>query len=98
MTADATQSLTDGQLFAIITNGVRLTGMPAWGDRSEESNRETWELVRFIRHLPEMTDVEVEEMKKLNPRSREEWEAMVEEEEFLSGGAVPGSQGAGHGH
>ena len=26
-----TQQLTDGELFYIIQNGVRLTGMPAWG-------------------------------------------------------------------
>lgn len=31
MRADATQSLTDGELFSLIENGVRLTGMPAWG-------------------------------------------------------------------
>ncbi len=26
-----TQQMTDGELFYIIQNGVRLTGMPAWG-------------------------------------------------------------------
>lgn len=31
MTAPATQGLSDGELFSIIKNGVRLTGMPAWG-------------------------------------------------------------------
>ena len=30
MRRSATQSLTDGELFYIIENGVRLTGMPAW--------------------------------------------------------------------
>src|SRR5215467_5185045 len=30
----ATQALTDGELYWIIENGVRLTGMPAWGDGS----------------------------------------------------------------
>ena len=29
-----TQNLSDGELFAIIKNGVRFTGMPAWGDPS----------------------------------------------------------------
>ena len=28
----ATQNLTDGELYYIIENGVRLSGMPAWGD------------------------------------------------------------------
>jgi mono/diheme cytochrome c family protein len=31
-TAD-TQDMTDGELFYLIQNGVRLTGMPAWGKR-----------------------------------------------------------------
>src|SRR6266545_6919457 len=30
MTSSATQSLSDGELFYIIKNGIRLTGMPAW--------------------------------------------------------------------
>ena len=30
MRAAETQHLTDGQLYGIIENGVRLTGMPAW--------------------------------------------------------------------
>ncbi len=32
MRSERTQDLTDGELFSIIKNGVRLTGMPAWGD------------------------------------------------------------------
>ena len=28
-----TQALSDGELFSIIEHGIRLTGMPAWGDR-----------------------------------------------------------------
>src|SRR5579872_2301945 len=31
MRKPATQDLTDGELFYIIENGVKLTGMPAWG-------------------------------------------------------------------
>ena len=34
-----TQQLTDGELFYIIENGIRLTGMPGWGDGSEASGR-----------------------------------------------------------
>jgi hypothetical protein len=29
-----TQSLSDGELYYIIRNGVPMTGMPAWGDPS----------------------------------------------------------------
>jgi len=31
MQLEATQSLSDGEIFYIIHNGIRLTGMPAWG-------------------------------------------------------------------
>jgi mono/diheme cytochrome c family protein len=72
MRAEATQSLTDGELFHIIENGVRLTGMPAWGSGSAESEQESWKLVHFIRHLPAVTQNELTEMEQLNPKSPEE--------------------------
>src|ERR1041385_2218144 len=56
MTLPATQKLSDGELFAIIRNGVRLTGMPGWG--GEHSEQDDWKLVLFIRHLPQMTKEE----------------------------------------
>src|SRR2546428_10175979 len=40
----ATQDLSDGELFYIIENGVRFTGMPAWGDGGERSEEHTSEL------------------------------------------------------
>jgi len=80
-----TQELTDGELFYIIENGVRLTGMPGWGDGSEESKRASWHLVSFIRHLPQLTREEKLEMERLNPKSPEEWREMQEDEEFLKG-------------
>lgn len=64
-----TQNLADGQLFWIIENGVRFTGMPAWGAGTPESERASWELVHFIRRLPRLTREEIDEMKSLNPRS-----------------------------
>jgi mono/diheme cytochrome c family protein len=48
-----TQQLTDGELFFMIQNGIRLTGMPAWGGGSGQEEQESWKLVRFIRHLPQ---------------------------------------------
>ena len=77
-----TQRLSDGELFYIIENGVRLTGMPAWAAGPEGENG-SWALVRFIRHLPKVTDEEITEMEKLNPRSP--GEMGISEEEFLKG-------------
>jgi mono/diheme cytochrome c family protein len=81
-----TQTLSDGELFYIIENGIRLTGMPAWGSGSDHDQTQSWKLVRFIRHLPELTSEEEREMRKLNPKSPHELQEEMEEREFLEGG------------
>jgi len=67
--ADATQHLTDGELFYVIENGVRFTGMPAFGTGQPDpaGDKLVWQLVYFIRHLPQITPDELEWMKSLNP-------------------------------
>jgi mono/diheme cytochrome c family protein len=79
-----TQSLTDAELFWIIENGVRLTGMPAWGD-SHGDGTDSWKLVHFIRRLPALTLEERKQMEKLNPKSPAELKEEEEEEKFLKG-------------
>jgi cytochrome c len=88
MTRPETQSLGDGEIFAIIENGVRLTGMPAWGDGTPASANASWALVHYIRHLPRLTPEEAEAMARLNPKSREEWQADSEADAFLRGGSA----------
>jgi cytochrome c len=51
--SEAVQQYSDGALFAIIRNGVRWTGMPAF--RSSDSDEEIWKLVSFIRRVPTLT-------------------------------------------
>ncbi len=72
MTKEETQSQSDGALFASIENGIRLTGMPAFGNGTAESAYGSWGLVHFIRHLPKLTPAEIAEMEQLNPKSPEE--------------------------
>jgi mono/diheme cytochrome c family protein len=60
--ADETQRLTDGEIFAIIQNGVRFTGMPGFGGEDEEN----WKLVHFIRHIPKLSAKEIELMRQIN--------------------------------
>jgi mono/diheme cytochrome c family protein len=86
LTLAATQQLSDGELFSIIENGVRLTGMPAFGEGTAGSAAGSWTLVHFIRHLPALTPEELAEMEKLNPKSPEEWQQMQQEAAFLAGG------------
>ena len=64
-----TQNLSDGELFYIIQNGVRLTGMPAW---AHEDANDNWKLVHFIRHQPKLTPQELAQMVSLNPKSHDE--------------------------
>ena len=85
MRSGETQRLTDGEVFSIIRNGIRLTGMPAWGDGTPTEDVGTWELVHFIRHLPKLTPAELAEMESLNPKSPAEYEKARQIEAFLSG-------------
>jgi mono/diheme cytochrome c family protein len=87
MTLPATQLLSDGELFSIIENGVRMTGMPGFGAGTAESAYGSWGLVHFIRHLPNLTPQEIAQMEKLNPKTPAAWQQMQEEEAFLSGAA-----------
>ncbi len=84
MRQSGTQHLTDGELFYIIQNGIRLTGMPAWGG-SAHDEEDSWKLVHFIRHLPELTFDEKKEMEKLNPKGPDDRKEEEEEEKFLKG-------------
>ena len=79
-----TQQMTDGELFFIIQNGVRMTGMPAWGGSSHDE-QDSWKLVRFIRHLPLVSAEEEREMRSLNPKSPDDLQEEQEEKEFLNG-------------
>ena len=90
-TAD-TQSLSDGELFFIIEHGVKLTGMPAWGNDSPESETAGWQLVHFIRHIPKLTPEEIAEMESLNPKAPAEIRQQIQEEEFLKGGERPAGE------
>ena len=87
MRLTATQSLTDGELFWFIENGIRFTGMPGWSTGTKEGEAASWHLVHFIRHLPDITEAELEEMAAQNPRSPEEVRQDIEAERFLRGDA-----------
>ena len=92
MTLAATQSLSDGELFAVIENGIRLTGMPGWGDGTAESARGSWGLVHFVRNLSRLSEADLREMEKMNPMTAAEFEQLKEEEAFLAGAEPPESK------
>jgi mono/diheme cytochrome c family protein len=84
----ATQSLSDGELFWIIENGIKFTGMPAWSTGTAHGAQDSWKLVHFIRHLPTLSADEIKEMEGMNPRSPEEIRQELEEQRFLEGADV----------
>src|SRR5437773_165105 len=97
MRQPGTQDLSDGELFYIIHNGVRFTGMPAFGPASEAEDRDSWKLVLFIRHLPGITNEELVRMKELNPKSPADLKEEEEINKFLEGGdSAPSTESHKH--
>lgn len=93
---DDTQELADGELFFVIENGVRFTGMPGFG--GAQSQEHSWKLVHFIRHLPQLTAEERIEMERYNPRGPEDRNEEQQENEFLEGAPAPQVPQAPHHH
>ena len=82
-----TQTMSDGEIFYDIENGIRMSGMPAFG--GQDSEDASWKLVAFIRHLPRLTPAEEEEMASLNPKGPDEIKEEQDEQQFLNGGDSP---------
>ncbi len=104
MRLPSTQDLSDGELFWIIENGVRFTGMPAFGGNGDHANpgnhdsaQDSWKLVHFIRHLPHLTTAERVEMERYNPKGPEDRAEEQEESEFLNG-ATPNKNSESQNH
>jgi mono/diheme cytochrome c family protein len=51
--AIASQQYTDAQLFWILRHGIKMTGMPAWPDHSDD---DLWAIVAFLKKLPGMSE------------------------------------------
>ena len=62
MSQPDTQQLSDGEVYYIISNGIRLTGMPAW--RFEDKPEAIWDLVSLIRRLPKLSPDELQRLQK----------------------------------
>lgn len=50
LTSNQVQSYSDQELFWIIQNGIRFTGMPAFG--KAETSDHIWDIVDYVRTLP----------------------------------------------
>jgi len=93
MREPATQRLSDGELFYIIQNGIRFTGMPAFGTPDKSHDEDSWKLVRFIRQLPELTEEDLAHMKEMNPKSPADLKEEEDIKKFLEGNdSVPSNE------
>ena len=87
----ATQEKTDGELYWIIENGIRLTGMPAWGNGGSD-DADSWKLVHFVRHLKELTPDQLKTMAAANPKTPSELQEEQDDARFLAGEDVAPAQ------
>lgn len=61
LTLPRIQRRPDGELFWIVSNGIRMTGMPAF--KPTHKPEEIWKVVAFVRHLEEITADEQKALK-----------------------------------
>jgi len=59
--APALQHDSDAELFWVVKNGIRMTGMPAFGVNHKDE--EIRDIVAFVRHTPHLTDAERQALK-----------------------------------
>ncbi len=50
--AESAEHMSSAELFWVIKNGIRMTGMPAWGPTHKDG--EIWDIVAFLKKLPGM--------------------------------------------
>jgi mono/diheme cytochrome c family protein len=58
--ADAKQDWAPQELFWITKNGLKMTGMPAWGRTSED--KDIWAMVAFMEQLPAISPEKYQQM------------------------------------
>lgn len=63
-------ALTPGEEFWAIKHGIKMTGMPAWGVTHDDTL--IWDMVAFLRKLPNLTPAEYALIVKSAPESHDE--------------------------
>jgi mono/diheme cytochrome c family protein len=68
--AEEARELSTAEIFWIVKHGIKMTGMPAWGPTHKDA--EIWDIVAFVKKLPDMKPAEYKAMK---PTATDEGEA-----------------------
>ena len=61
MDSPVVQGASDGQLFWIVKNGIRMSGMPAFG--RNHTDAEIGDILAFVRHIPKLEASERERLR-----------------------------------
>jgi len=67
--SDAVSDMTTGQMFWIIKNGIKMSGMASYG--KVHNDDEIWNIVAFVQRLPKMTPEEYSQFAQ-NPPAKTE--------------------------
>jgi len=78
-------NLTPAEEFWVVKHGVKMTGMPAWGVTHNDAL--LWDVVAFLRKLPELTADQYQTLVKSAPRTHDE---MMQEMEMGNGHGTKG--------
>jgi len=62
--------LTPAQQFWVVKHGLKMTGMPAWGVTHDD--KLLWDIVAFLRKLPELSSSEYQAIVRSSPKTHEE--------------------------
>jgi mono/diheme cytochrome c family protein len=62
--------LTPAEEFWVVKHGIKMTGMPAWGVTHDDEI--LWDVVAFLRKLPELTPDQYQSLVKSSPKSHDE--------------------------
>jgi mono/diheme cytochrome c family protein len=63
-------SLSTAEEFWVVKHGIKLTGMPAWGVTHDD--KLLWDVVAFLRKLPELNADQYQALVKSPPKTHEE--------------------------
>ena len=91
LTLPVVQRMRDGELYWVVANGIRMTGMPAFSPTHKPD--EIWKMVAFVRHMPEITQEEQQLLKA--GRGEEESHHETAEVAGSEKKAEPGKAGEG---
>lgn len=70
LTADSIRRWTDAQLFSIVKDGIKFTGMPAWPFPQRDD--EVWAVVAFLRRMPTLDAREYRRLAEGSPEAQDE--------------------------